>query len=259
MAMPERLNGAHRTTLREVRDPADPALTLAWQLLRRNFPPSELVPRRELVATLRESSGGVLSDLNWHLMVATRGARVVGAASGWYLGSLNVGVIGYVVVNHDTRSAGLGPRLRRRLQNAFELDARRIGGRALAALVGEVEEPNPWLRHLVSRRGAIPLDVPYLQPSLHRTDRPTRLVLYYEPLGAPRRWLPVSLVKQLLFAMWRRVYRIPRPLDSPTFQSMIRSLKGRSRIGALKLSPVATRRTVGRTDRQSGTVGRWDG
>jgi GNAT superfamily N-acetyltransferase len=232
-----------RLRIREIRTETDPALGAAFRLLRRTFPRAELLPQRAWVRLLRERREGLWADLNWHLFVAHGRRGIVGAASGSYLGNVNVGVIGYIAVVPRARSLGIGPRLRLALQLAFERDARRIRGRPLEALVGEVHEDNPWLHRLVARRGALALDFPYYQPSLHRSAaRAVPLVLYYQPLRHPRASLPTGAVRQLLYTMWRRMYRVAAPLSQPAFRRMLRALAGRERIGRRRL---ATRRASG--------------
>jgi hypothetical protein len=218
--------------VREIRTSNDPAFAPAHRLLRRIFPRSEMMPRRTWVQVLREREQGLWTDLNWHLFVAERGGAVIGAASGSYLGNVNVGVVGYVAVDAAARARGLGPRLRRALVRAFTRDASDVNGTSLKAVVGEVHSYNPWLRVLVSRHHAIALDFPYFQPALHRTEQPVPLVMYYEPIGARRRWLTMGEVRRLLYTMWRRAYRVPSPLADPNFRRMLRALNGRRRIGS---------------------------
>ncbi len=225
--------------IRELHAPTDHAFDPAYRLLRRAFPPAELLPRRSWVHVLHEREAGVWTDLNWHLFVAERGRALIGAASGTYLGNVNVGLIGYIVVRGDVRSLGLGLRLRWALRLAFERDARRVRGRPLEALVGEVRADNPWLRRLVARQGAIALDLPYYQPALRRRSREVPLVLYYQPLRGPRASLPADEVRRLLYAIWRRAYRVPKPLAHPAFARMLRALAGRRRIGQRALDAAA--------------------
>ncbi len=227
--------------VREIRSAKDPAFSGAHRLLRRIFPRSEMMPRRAWVQVLRERTQGLWTDLNWHLFVAEQDGAVIGAASGSYLGNVNVGVIGYVAVDAAARAQGLGPRLRRALVRAFVRDARDVNGTDLRAVVGEVHADNPWLRVLVSRHHAIALDFPYYQPALHRTEKGVPLVMYYEPIGARRRSLPVGEVRQLLYTMWRRAYRVPSPLGNANFRRMLRALNGRRRIGS-RLPMARTRR-----------------
>jgi Acetyltransferase (GNAT) family len=218
--------------VREIRTAHDPAFNAAHRLLHRIFPRSEMMPRRGWVQVLREREQGLWTDLNWHLLVAERGGTVIGAASGSYLGNVNVGVVGYVAVDAARRAAGLGPRLRRALVRGFLRDARDLNGTTLRAVIGEVHADNPWLRTLVTRHHAIALDFPYYQPALRRLEKGVPLVMYYEPMGAARRSLPVGELRRLLYTMWRRAYRVPSPLGNANFRRMLRALKGRRRIGS---------------------------
>lgn len=221
-----------RITIREIVQRRDAALGPAHRLLGTSLPSGEVVPVRDWRATLAERSAGVWTDLRWHLLVAEQGRRVVGVASGTYLGSLNLAMIGYLVVDPSLRGLGIGPRLRGRLRTCFERDARQVRGLALEAVIGEVERTNPWLRHLVSRHGALALDLPYYQPSLQVGDAPSSLVLYYQALTRSRRWLSAVDVRRILYAIWRRLYRVSQPLERPAFRRMLRALTARRRIGS---------------------------
>lgn len=232
--MPDRAPGA-RITIREIRGADDAAFPVAHRLLRRTFPRSEMLPMRDWRIAMRERSAGLWTDLGWHLLVAERDGSVIGAASGSYLGNVNVGIIGYIALAPDERSSGLGPRLRQRLRRAFEQTALRVAGRPLDAIVGEVHADNPWLRHLVRREHAIALDFPYYQPTLRRGEQEVPLVLYYQPLRERRVSLSTAEVRRLLYTMWRRTYRVARPLSRPAFRNMLKSLEGRRRVGQVKL------------------------
>jgi GNAT superfamily N-acetyltransferase len=229
-----------RVTIREIQDERDPAFRAAYRLLRREFADAEMSPLRDWTNALRESRQGLWTDVAWHLLVAMRGSTVLAAASGSYLGNVHVGVIGYVAVRPDARSLGLGPRIRRALRRRFERDAERIDGSSLDAIVGEVKTKNPWLRTLVRREGAIALDFEYVQPALGHHLKPVPLTFYYEPLDRPRQSLDAAYLRRLLYTLWRRAYRVPRPLSRPEFRRMMRSLDGRRRIGQREL-PTRTR------------------
>ncbi len=222
--------------------PDDHALGQAHRLLRGAFGKAELVSLREWRASLRERTRGLWTDSTWHLLIAERDARVVGVVSGNYLGNLNVGAIGYLAVSAAGRGLGLGPRLRRRLRTRLDQDARRIRGEPLAALVGEVNEGNPWLRTLSRRPEVLPLDFQYYQPRLDPSHRLARYVFYYESLHGRRRALPVVELRQLLYTLWRRVYRIPRPLSRQPFRRMMQALDGRRHVGRRKSVPPALSR-----------------
>jgi hypothetical protein len=233
--------GKARLRIREIVSAKDPGFSAAYGLLRRAFPRSELLPRREWVQLLKERELDLWTDINWHLLVAERDGAVLGAASGSYIGSLNVGMIGYIAVSVNARAQGLGPRLRKRLRKAFERDAERVCGQPLKAIVGEVHADNPWLRNLVRHENALALDFDYYQPSLRIERNPVPMILYYQPLGKPRKWLTTVELKRMLYAMWRRPYRISRPLARPAFRRMMRQLEGRRRIGSRDLTNIDRR------------------
>jgi hypothetical protein len=232
--MPEK-PAVRPVAIREVHSAKDPAFRNAHDLLRRTFHSSEVLSLRDWAQALEERTQGLWSDLSWHLFVATRHGRFVGAASGSYLGNRNVGVVGYIAVVASERGRGAGGRLRNALRRAFEGDAWRIRHRRLSAIVGEVRADNPWLRRLVREQGAIALDIPYYQPSVRWLRSHVKLVLYYQPLTAPRHSLPAADVRQLVYTLWRRVYRVPRPLSSKPFRQMLAALKGRERVGQKRL------------------------
>lgn len=225
------------TTIREIVDPGDPALRPAYALLTRTFHRSERVALREWIGSLRERASGLTSDVAWHLLVAEHRGKVVGLASGTYLGNVNLGVIGYLAMSPAVRSKGIGTRLRARLRQRFARDAERLAGRPLAAIIGEVSETNPWLRTLSGRPAVLVLDFPYYQPRLSDDDDPSPFLLYYESMGAPRTRLAVGELKRILYTVWRRIYRVSRPLDRPAFRLMLRSLNGRRTVGRRRLLP----------------------
>lgn len=224
-----------RSLIREVQTARDPAFKRAHDLLRRTFHRAEMLSLGDWTQALEEHSQGLWTDLAWHLLVASRRGRLVGAASGSYLGNWNVGVIGYIAVVPSVRGHGVGQRLRSALRHAFQRDAWRIRRRRLRAIVGEVRADNPWLRRLVRHEGAIALDFPYYQPSVRWLHSPVELVLYYQPLNLPRRSLPAADVRQLVYTLWRRMYRVARPLSSKPFRRMLAALEGRERVGQKQL------------------------
>ena len=227
--------------IREVVSPDDPHLRQAYRLLSKSFARTERVELRDWVASLREKEGDLLTDVVWHLFIAVRNEQVVGLASGTFLGNMHVGVIGYLAIGSDAQSLGLGTRLRNRLRSQFERDALQLTGKPLKAIIGEVSVDNPWLRRLAKRPEVLVLDFDYYQPRLYEGDAPSPFVLYYESLQGVRTRLPVKELRQLLYAIWRRVYRLSRPLERPSFRAMLRSLETRRSVGRLNLSRSKTR------------------
>lgn len=222
---------ADQIRIREIVSPDDPLLRDAYRLLRSTFHKNERVLLSEWKATLGERVRNVWTDYAWHLIIAERKNRVVGLATGTYLGNVNVAVIGYLAIDRSTRAVGLGTRLRVRLRDAFRRDARQLINRELDAVLGEVSATNPWLAALARRPRVLVLNIPYFQPRLYAEDKPSPFVLYYESIARPRHWLAASELRRILYAIWRRAYRISRPLERPAFKRMLKALEGRRRIG----------------------------
>lgn len=225
-----------RTTIREISSPRDPALRDAYALLERTFDSQERVPRQEWTGSLDEKVRLLPLDFVWHLFVAERNGEVIGLASGTYLGNVNLGIIGYLAIAPGLRAQGLGSRLRARLRRSFARDALRLTGKPLAGVLGEVSEANPWLRRLASRPGVLLLDMPYVQPSLHPGDTPSPFILYYESLEGQRTRIASAELRRILYTVWRRVYRVARPLDHPEFRAMLRALENRRWVGRRALA-----------------------
>lgn len=220
-----------RLTIREVTDPADRALKEAYAILSQVFHRGERVALSDWKASLEEKSLQVLTDIVWHLIVAEEEGRVVGLASGSYLGNVNLGVVGYLAASRGTRSRGVGTRLRAHLRRAFARDAVRITGHPLEGILGEVSATNPWLAVLARRPEVLVLDFQYYQPRLYDKDDPSPFVLYYESLTGVRDRMPVKELRRILYTIWRRIYRVSHPVDRRAFRAMLRALNGRRSIG----------------------------
>lgn len=221
----------HRTTIRELVREDDPALKAAYAILARTFHRGERVGLGEWIDSLREKSDQLHTDVVWHLFVAEEKGAVVGLASGTYLGNVNLGVVGYLASDSGMRSRGVGTRLRGRLRRAFASDAKRIAGKPLEGIIGEVSEDNPWLGALARRPEVLVLDFQYYQPRLYDEDEPSPFVLYYECRTRIRPRLPVKELRRILYSVWRRIYRVSRPMDRRAFRSMLRALANRRSIG----------------------------
>lgn len=226
----------NRLIITAVDSAKDPWFRQAFALYSRIFPPSEKIDREYFQNVFEEKRLGLLAPFNFHFMVAHQRGRVVGFISGSYLAIVNLGFVGYLAVSPDDARRRVGSRLRRRLVDAMQRDARAAGHDDLMGMMGEVEEGNPWLERM-RRHGALALDLDYLQPSTDGTGV-VPLVLYLQPVGGRRhlRSLKVSTVRQILYAIYRRLYRIRFPLTLPEFRRMFRQLEGRSRVGARPLT-----------------------
>ena len=229
------MTGTTLPTYREIVHSTDPAIRRVHNLVRRTFHSNKLVGIHEWRDSLREKEAGLWSDIRWHLVIAELAGRVVGVASGMYLGNINIGVVGYLAVGARARGLGVGSKLRARLRASFHRDARRIAAKPLEAVIGEVRRDNPWLRSLVRNERVLALDFRYLQPKLRPGDKPVSLVLYYEGIARPSRRLASAKLRTILYTTWRRIYRIARPLAHAEFRLMLQDLEGRASIGELRL------------------------
>lgn len=224
-----------KPTIREVVSSTDPVIPKVHDLICETFPADELVGRDEWRDSLREREAALWSDSRWHLVVAEHRGAVIGVASGTYLGNINLGTVGYLAVSPKARGLGIGPRVRSKLRTLFRQDAKEIRGGELDAVIGEVRRDNPWLRALIRSERALALDFTYFQPQLRSGDRPVPLVLYYEGIGRPRQRLAAALIRKILYSVWRRIYRVRRPLSHPAFRRMLRDLEGRTSIGEIRV------------------------
>jgi GNAT superfamily N-acetyltransferase len=229
--------GARRQfRLVDITDEREPLAERAFDLIHGMFAPADRQPVAELMSELAERRLGLLSSHNFHLIAAV-GARdddppgePVGAIIGVYLGGVNAGLVMYLAVREEHRGRRLGRLLRPRLVEAFREDARAAGHDDVAFVMGEVRVNSPWLRRLVRTRGAIPFDFDYFHPGMS-PGVGDRYVLYREPKGDTRTDLSVRFTRRLLYAIYRRAYRVRYPLQREGFMAMLRQLEGRSTVG----------------------------
>jgi GNAT superfamily N-acetyltransferase len=243
--------------IREVVDERGPEARAALALIEATFPRQARQPLSELRSEIAEKRLDLLSAMDFHLLVARgdgEGEGVMATVAGIYLEGVNAGYVTYLTVDPRFRGLGLAPRLRSRLVELFRGDARRAGFDDLAWVVGEVRADRPWLRSLLQSGSAVVFDLPYhipgassAQPGWHVSGspgspgegapppEPSRYVLYREPVGDLRRELPVSLVRRVLYAIYRRGYRVRYPLDLPPFRAMLEALSGRETVGPARL------------------------
>lgn len=227
-------------TIVAVRDERTPLAEGALALIRSSFKPHERQPSAQIAMELAEKRLGLLTTTDFHLFAAVDGegegenttGRVIGVAAGVYLGGVNSGFVTYLAVQEGYRQLGLGRRMRAVLADAFRADARLVEWAELAAIVGEVRLDSPWLARLYRERNVLPLDIPYYHPGEEPASTADRWVLYRQPIGDARPELPAAEVRQLLYAIWRRAYRVRWPLERAGFHAMLQALEGRELVGA---------------------------
>lgn len=193
----------------------------------------DVQPTQDLLSEVEERRRGLPSGGTYHLLALLDGAdRPAAAAAGVYLEGVNAGFVTYLAVDPAQRSRQLGRTLRAHLVECFREDARRTrADGALAWTVGEVRRESRWLRTLVGSGRAIPFAFPYFHPWMPRGAE-GRYVLYREPAADRRPVLPAAEVLSLVYAIWRRAYRIRFPLQSDTFCYMLDSIEALGTVGA---------------------------
>lgn len=208
----------------EVDDERTPLAGQALELISHAI--GDVQPVRDLLSEVEERRRGMPSGGDYHLlaMVDPR-ERVSAAAAGIYLEGVNAGFVTYLAVRRDLRGRELGKTLRRHLVDSLRAEARRKTGADPAWTVGEVRADSPWLQTLARAGQAIPFGFPYFHPWMPLRSE-GRYVLYREPLADRRTEIPAAEVVRLLYAIWRRAYRIRFPLQSDTFCYMVDQLQG---------------------------------
>ncbi|HEX8906283.1 MAG TPA: GNAT family N-acetyltransferase [Longimicrobiaceae bacterium] len=192
----------------------------------------DVQPAGDLLSEIEERRRGLPSGGDYHLIVSVDGdGKPAAAAAGVFLEAVNAGFITYLAVREELRGQRMGRELRAHLVRCFRDDARRLHGGEPAWTVGEVRRESAWLRSLVRGGRAIPFDFGYFHPWMPLRAE-GKYVLYREPMGDARAEVPAREVARLLFAIWRRAYRIRFPLQSETFCYMLRKLEGREMVGA---------------------------
>jgi hypothetical protein len=211
----------------EVEDERDPLADRALGLIAELFPTHERQPISELRSEIEEKRLKLLMPFDFHLIAATTDHdEVIGVVAGAYLAGINAGFITYLGVREAGRDRGVAGRIRAALVDAFRADARRAGRNDLAWVLGEVRTEGHWLDALVRNRGAIPFDLVYYHPGMLLESGPS-YALYREPIGDHRIELPAEEVRRVIYAVWRRGYRVRYPLERPTFQAMLAELASR--------------------------------
>ena len=204
----------------------------ALQLIGEIFPPYDRHSLADLRSELAEKRLDLLSPFDFHLLAMVgQDGHAVAAASGIYLAGVNAGFITYLAVSPELRGQQLGHELRAHLVEAFRENARAAGREDLAFVLGEVRIDNPWLHSLVREGKAVPFHFSYFHPGMS-PGAERRYVLYRQPVMDVREDLPATEVRKILYAVYRRAYRVRYPLERENFRLMLAELEGRERVGA---------------------------
>lgn len=210
----------------EIEDERDPLATAALDLVQQMFAPADRQPVSEMLSELAERRLGLFSNYNYHLLAACfeGDPEPAGSIIGVYLGGVNAGFVMYLAVRREYRGRRIARLLRPRLIEAFRADARRLGREELGWVLGEVRATSPWLRRLIRTRGAIPFDLDYYHPGM-TPGGAERYILYRQPVGDHRRELSAALTRRIIYAIYRRAYRVRYPLQRAGFAAMIEQLQ----------------------------------
>lgn len=212
-----------------IEDERDPLARETLELISESI--GDVQPVDDLLSEIEECRRGMATGGDYHLLaMVDDGGRPVAAAAGIWLEAVNAGFITYLAVRSDARGMFLGRGLRAHLVEAIRQEAQRKRGEDPAWVVGEVKRESPWLRTLVDAGEAIPFAFPYFHPWMPRRAE-GRYVLYREPMADGRATLSADEVVRLVYAVWRRAYRIRFPLQSDTFCYMVQYLEEHGVIG----------------------------
>lgn len=210
-------------------DERDPLARAALSLFVEEI--GDVQPVDDLLSELEEGRRGMYSGGGYHLLAMVDGGeRPAAAAAGIYLRGAGAAFVTYLAVRADARRDRLGRRLRAKLVESIREEAVRLDGVEPGWVAGEVRRSSPWLRSLVRRGRAVPFDFPYFHPWMPRSAE-GRYVLYREPLADPRPEIPADEAARLVYAIWRRGYRIRFPLQSEIFRYMLDEIDKRGTIG----------------------------
>jgi len=218
----------------EIEDERSGIAAQALGLILETFASAERQPIDHIGMEIGEKRLGLSTACDYHLLavVDPDAERVLAVTSGVYLGGVNAGFVMYLAVERSARKQRLGRTLRVALVDRFREDAQKLGWPSLAAVVGEVRRESPWLRRLVRDRDVLPLDLNYYHPGEVPSQTPSPWLLYRQPIADDRAALPAGEVRQLIYAIWRRAYRVRWPLTQEGFFVMLEELAGRDQVGA---------------------------
>lgn len=204
----------------------------ALGLIHEYFPRSDRHAISELRSEIAEKRYRLLEPFDFHqLVVLNPESNVVATCAGVYLAGVNAGFVTYLVVRREYRNRQLGRWLRQSLVESFKENALAAGYEELNWVLGEVRIDSPWLMTLVRMGSVIPFDLEYFHPGLQPGTSEKRYVLYREIIADPRKAIPANETARILYAIYRRAYRVRYPLERENFKSMIDQIEGQEEIG----------------------------
>ena len=216
----------------EIIDERSPEAEQALGLIHDYFPRSDRHAISELRSEIAEKRHRLLEPFDFHqLAILDDDRSVIATTTGVYLAGVNAGFVSYLVVGREHRNRQLGRRLRSALVECFRANAQAAGLEDLNWVLGEVRIDSPWLITLVRMGAVVPFDLEYFHPGLQPGVSDQRYVLYREIISDDRKTIPAEETARILYAIYRRAYRVRYPLERENFKSMIDQLEGRDEIG----------------------------
>ncbi|MGK2855642.1 MAG: amidohydrolase family protein [Thermoanaerobaculia bacterium] len=216
----------------DVTDERTPLAARSLELLGASFDVHERHSFEDFKSELAEKRLDLLKPFDFHMLCAIdRNGDAHGTCAGVYLAGVNAGFVLYLAVAESGRGSGLGHLLREQLVRRFRQNAKDAGFGNLNCIFGEVRIDNPWLARLVRDGKILPLDFRYFHPAAG-VESVDRYVLYREPISDRREAIPAAEVKQALYAIFRRAYRVRYPYERENFRAMLEEIGTREEIGA---------------------------
>lgn len=108
----------------------------AYRIYEKAFPPELRIGLVNFAHILQTKKQGQ----DRHILVALFDEKVIGMATFNYLNRLNIGFVGYIVIDPQWENRGFGTKLYNSLIERLSLDAKRHGNLELDAIIFEVEK-----------------------------------------------------------------------------------------------------------------------
>ena len=217
--------------IRELVDPRVREFKEGYSLICEAIPWSERGPKQQFVETLDAKKKGLLGEDNYHFITATTQNKVSGVATGYYISSLNMGFVNNIVIGKELRGKGLGAFLRNSLVSLFKEDSAKRN-KTLDAVLGEVEEKNPWLGKLTKDLGAKVFGFSYVQPPVQESSPAKKLCLYIQPIGRSFDDMTKPQTIQIVREIYKNIYDMAKPETNHYYKKILDGIKSEKYIFA---------------------------
>lgn len=225
-------DGPAELQIEEVGDEREPFGQATLGLLGETFPRPDRHSIADMEKEIQEKRLELLTLYDFHMLGArAEGDEVAAMGAGVYLAGVNAGLVMYLAVRPGWQGKKLGRRIRAELVSRFRENAVTAGWEELSCVLGEVRLDNPWIERLVSKGGVIPFDLDYYHPGMVPGETEEKYVLYREPVADRRLEIPATELRQILYSVFRRGYRVSYPMDKAGFRAMLDEIADRESVG----------------------------